>query len=730
MGPLTKDQHVAEVEQEFSRCTNLISELTQKFSPFGPHRFADGLKRLVESLRDLFHEDLKVSQDLQLPEEDTIATCIIYLHCLNELHEKYIQFLETVPATLIPSRLLLSIISHATKLANKSDHQEFKDFVDIRFMPHWETNYGFFGLRDFPAGVNFPSQILLPVQSRLKETKKPMPEWFVFLHYPRIHARNLLFYPLLFHETAHFWDIMKQCSATIAKNLQPTSRDLRPLYDERIREFRTYYKRRPSAEEKEGLSNDAFREFNELTFRWLGEIVCDLVATHHCGPAYFMAFMDFTTRSDAMRLDSDTHPGADLRLWFILKKLGPFRTKIYHNRFKRFLVGRARQLRKQQLKPTPQNLEDLTLYNIAYKIILRRAKLIINRTLKQLPIPEYRPRTFNKELPPLVHKLKRGYAASDFWSSARKLPPNEPFTIPSILNACWVAYHYHRSDFASLFEQTTPPGKVVENLTDIASQALEGAETLAYWREFTRGKSAISSNKVLKGPPTRLRKISAGNNQGILTRDFIIKLLRKGELTVSPLLDPTDQIEAGSINLRLGTNIITTKRTEKGMLTPAKLSPENIAFFQEKVSYTFGHRFVLHPLELVLASTFEFIALPRDVSAFVLTRSRYGRLGLVVATATYVHPGWKGCLTLELVNYGTVPIELECGAAVAQLILSTAKPIKQPELIQKIPVEPEFSSTGHPDWDVLKRFRDLYGLTDSDEEARMTASTRAENKTA
>ena len=41
------------------------------------------------------------------------------------------------------------------------------------------------------------------------------------------------------------------------------------------------------------------------------------------------------------------------------------------------------------------------------------------------------------------------------------------------------------------------------------------------------------------------------------------------------------------------------------------------------------------------------------MGAYVLGRSSWGRVGLIVATAVMVQPGYTGTLTLELVNEGT-----------------------------------------------------------------------------
>jgi deoxycytidine triphosphate deaminase len=44
-------------------------------------------------------------------------------------------------------------------------------------------------------------------------------------------------------------------------------------------------------------------------------------------------------------------------------------------------------------------------------------------------------------------------------------------------------------------------------------------------------------------------------------------------------------------------------------------------------------------------------------------------VGLLVATAIFVQPGFSGCLTLELVNHGESPIALYPGSRIAQLVV-------------------------------------------------------------
>lgn len=162
------------------------------------------------------------------------------------------------------------------------------------------------------------------------------------------------------------------------------------------------------------------------------------------------------------------------------------------------------------------------------------------------------------------------------------------------------------------------------------------------------------------------------------------------DLVVSPILDPDSQIKDCSINLRLGMNIIIPRLSEHQAIEPRNLSEHEVLKFQRIRQLLFGEKFVIHPGRMILASNFEFIYLPEDVCGFVLSRSSYGRLGLLVATATFVHPNWTGCLTLELVNKGELPILLSCGDPVAQLVLLNCERVSRRGL-KDVPLRPHYT---------------------------------------
>ena len=93
-----------------------------------------------------------------------------------------------------------------------------------------------------------------------------------------------------------------------------------------------------------------------------------------------------------------------------------------------------------------------------------------------------------------------------------------------------------------------------------------------------------------------------------------------------------------------------------------------------EVFVPFGKQFVLHPDQFVLGSTLEYLGLPSDMQGSVEGRSSWGRLGLIIATATGVNPGYRGVVTLELRNIGEVPIQLWPGWGIAQIFFQMVDP--------------------------------------------------------
>lgn len=138
-----------------------------------------------------------------------------------------------------------------------------------------------------------------------------------------------------------------------------------------------------------------------------------------------------------------------------------------------------------------------------------------------------------------------------------------------------------------------------------------------------------------------------------------------------PRLEELKKRGAASVDLRLGTWFVSLRHTRFSALevddTP------DAAANNSKLSKThyvpFGKPFILQPRGFVLGVTLEWVRLPSNLAGYVIGKSSWGRRGLIIATAAGVHPGFTGCLTLELSNVGEVPIAIKPGIPICQLFL-------------------------------------------------------------
>lgn len=162
-------------------------------------------------------------------------------------------------------------------------------------------------------------------------------------------------------------------------------------------------------------------------------------------------------------------------------------------------------------------------------------------------------------------------------------------------------------------------------------------------------------------------------------------------LIITPLIDLDTRLQKNTITISLGTKFIIMRATRYATINPLEVTEEEVEDILEKVELEFDEEIFLRPGQMLLAGSFEYIALPNDLCAQVGPRSTYGRLALVPATATFVHPGFKGCLTLELVNVGADPIMICPRMEVAQLMFQYYTEDFTPLLTKyKLPTGPEF----------------------------------------
>jgi dCTP deaminase len=162
-----------------------------------------------------------------------------------------------------------------------------------------------------------------------------------------------------------------------------------------------------------------------------------------------------------------------------------------------------------------------------------------------------------------------------------------------------------------------------------------------------------------------------------LSAELLIKRLwdgtsevnEKHTLCIVPLVDVEDlrKKNAAGLDLRLGRWFRTMRQTKVTAIEVG--DTRNEEGISKEHYIRFDDHFVLHPGEFVIGITLEWLKFPCDLSGYVTGRSSWGRRGLIIETAAGIHPGFTGCLTLELANVGAAPIKLSPGMQICQIFL-------------------------------------------------------------
>lgn len=138
------------------------------------------------------------------------------------------------------------------------------------------------------------------------------------------------------------------------------------------------------------------------------------------------------------------------------------------------------------------------------------------------------------------------------------------------------------------------------------------------------------------------------------------KLADRRSLIITPNIDLDAVLDADSVDLRLGTHFLLPKESQQPYFVPNRYTRAYVPL---------GDYLVVPAHQTVLGATLEFIKMPVDVSGMILTKSSVARTFIVVETAPWIHPEYRGCLTLEIANVSNTPVLLYPGRTIAQLIL-------------------------------------------------------------
>ncbi len=154
----------------------------------------------------------------------------------------------------------------------------------------------------------------------------------------------------------------------------------------------------------------------------------------------------------------------------------------------------------------------------------------------------------------------------------------------------------------------------------------------------------------------------------VLSKPDILRYIEEGRLRFDPEVT-ADRVAQVSIDLLLG-HKFTTFKPKPGFISAIHIDPslwESADLWERQDKEIFR----LDPGQFVLAQTLEKIFIPNDLVGLVEGRSSYARVGVTVhLTAPKIDPGFNAHITLEMANFGKVPVDLRAGIdKPAQLIL-------------------------------------------------------------
>lgn len=489
------------------------------------------------------------------------------------------------------------------------------------------------------------------------------PNHIATLSFAGLDTNDTLLFPLLVHELAHFIDHSlrpKKRSTEIAQQVMVRLSDVEQVLPP------------SSSPEDVEIQWHAIAQLVEVSVR---ELLADLVATRLLGLSFFMAQSEFLKTvivdwPETIVL-ANGYPGVAYRLWCSFEEL----TRLDEPESLKDFLARCRS--QTQNAPTVEWIEGYlsawesrlaeakrlplpsdALVRLA-AIAVKKAKPLIRRAAAEL-VPADRKARFDETIFARVKCLRYD------------LPPFEgsgDFDFAQVLTAAWI-FQFMEGDDLERSEATLENGHArYEKTCRLVLKALE----LCGEQSDSR-RAAPEANFEFRPGALSGREIEVRVS---------LPLDHEKHLSVVPF--KAEAVQGSSLDVHLGSWFVVAKKVRMSHISIAdEQSRKRLQGIGRDEHYVPNKKtFVIHPGDFVLGVTMEFIGLPADVMAFVEGKSTIGRTGLLVATATQVGPGFHGVIVLELANAGTIPLEVEAGMAIAQLVFQALTEAAPDRLLYK-----------------------------------------------
>ena len=625
------------------------------------------------------------------------------LYGLFESIRKFQDQFNILPKEDAPKELHRFLRNFSEQIPQKRDGTAKKEKSKIEYVLYlWEQNSStIFEITPLKAfEKNLLSQFYKDEieDDVVPETAKKETPYFHML-IPRIESKAPLYWPTLAHEFAHQimeLDFFEKTSKSIVddwiKFFKKSITDSGP--------FKTSFKKltnviNPSDETR-------------LLESWLTECWCDCYAYFAIGPAFIFSqrntFFFIQKLNDSDLLGSKEHPPNFIRLQLL------------------FLLAKKHQV--DLMKKCP-SLNRLLTYYPTIKLLpddelLKKAVLNVGKHFWEFFKYEFAidGTRQTEKLASHIAELKKESLVFDethFKIVIERLNQNypvpsivnkenlteKPITVQELMLAAWMSYEErvkfkiinyfyenieelntkNKKDLWKTFEYKIVP--TFERFNESVMRSLQISEWVKLFQNtpsFHDGESGLESNIKNK----RYKDYNLCDSS-LLVDYEIKKMIKDGELNVIPLIDVEKQINACSLDIRLGPSFQTYQPNQSGVVDLNNdESVMNVFKNSTDVDLDFLEPIVIAPGQFVLGHSMEYIVLPENVAAQVEGRSSFARLGVQLhMTANLIDPGFRGSITFEIYNAGPNPIKLYPGYRIGQLRFFSVKHPENPYNIKK-----------------------------------------------
>jgi dCTP deaminase len=130
-------------------------------------------------------------------------------------------------------------------------------------------------------------------------------------------------------------------------------------------------------------------------------------------------------------------------------------------------------------------------------------------------------------------------------------------------------------------------------------------------------------------------------------------------------------LTSAGYDLRLGSEFLVFKNTSGECIDPKRFKDENYRnrmfdVFNIGPEWNADGVVILPSGSYVLATSAEYLRIPRNLKARCVGKSTYARCGVIINT-TPLEPEWEGYLTIEIGNVSPVPAKIYVGEGIAQI---------------------------------------------------------------